>query len=323
MSKKRVVQERVIEEIEPTTLGLFFGSLFRLIFVSLKIFFFIFVKICKFFGLWLPIIYALFGLLLYVTTGFNPFRGDLYANIYITGFSLCIAFVIILTGRNLFFRPFRGISLGFSNPIWQRSKSDNKNPLYSEENTDEKSGDIAKTQPKAEETTIDPNLPPHANQSPYVNPYDMTGQNMQPMAYPYVVHNPMLYTQNPYPPYIPQYGAPVIMPQVPPIPNQASNAAMYGRSSNINQNIQDKTSQNYGTGRPNLSTFAMDISTPSSSSNQGNPNSSIQTGNTADKAPKIYFSKREPTLLVHEYEDRFETFRVVNGTPIKDKVEYK
>lgn len=39
--------------------------------------------------------------------------------------------------------------------------------------------------------------------------------------------------------------------------------------------------------------------------------------------PKIYYSAREKDTLVHEYNDRFEVFRVIDGRTILDKVEYK
>jgi hypothetical protein len=39
--------------------------------------------------------------------------------------------------------------------------------------------------------------------------------------------------------------------------------------------------------------------------------------------PKIYYSALEKDTLVHEYEDRFEVFRIRDGRPILDKVEYK
>lgn len=39
--------------------------------------------------------------------------------------------------------------------------------------------------------------------------------------------------------------------------------------------------------------------------------------------PKIYYSSLEKYTLVHEYGDRFEVYRVIDGRPVLDKVEYK
>lgn len=39
--------------------------------------------------------------------------------------------------------------------------------------------------------------------------------------------------------------------------------------------------------------------------------------------PKIYLAKLEPNTLIHEYSDRFEVYRLVNGKAVKDRVEFK
>ena len=39
--------------------------------------------------------------------------------------------------------------------------------------------------------------------------------------------------------------------------------------------------------------------------------------------PNIYLSAVEENTLIHEYSDRFEVYKLVNGRAIRDKVEYK
>lgn len=39
--------------------------------------------------------------------------------------------------------------------------------------------------------------------------------------------------------------------------------------------------------------------------------------------PNIYLSKVEADTLIHEYNDRFEVYKLVDGRAIKDKVEFK
>lgn len=39
--------------------------------------------------------------------------------------------------------------------------------------------------------------------------------------------------------------------------------------------------------------------------------------------PRIYYSVREKDTLIHEYSDRFEVYRIVEGRPLLHKVEYK
>lgn len=39
--------------------------------------------------------------------------------------------------------------------------------------------------------------------------------------------------------------------------------------------------------------------------------------------PKIYMSALEPNILIHEYSDRFEVYRMINGRAIRDRIEFK
>ncbi|MDR2266126.1 MAG: hypothetical protein LBE09_00875 [Christensenellaceae bacterium] len=231
MAKKRVIEERVIEEKEATALGLFLGSLLKLIFIFLKFLFVVLYKISIFFGLWLPALYALFGVIMHFATGFDPFAGGLYANLYISGFTLCMVFAVITSGWHIFLKPFRGVKTGFANPVWKRTKTNTDTPkaTNSTESNAQSNSPAIENQPTTTNTTY---------------PYQHTNRYVDPNAYVPPVYPP---TQNAY---------------------------------------QAQTQ-------------------------------------TQSEVPQIYFSKREPSLLVHEYKDRFETFRIINGKPIKDKVEYK
>lgn len=42
-----------------------------------------------------------------------------------------------------------------------------------------------------------------------------------------------------------------------------------------------------------------------------------------EESPKIYYSSLEGNTLIHEYSDRFEVFRIIDGRLLRDKVEYK
>lgn len=42
-----------------------------------------------------------------------------------------------------------------------------------------------------------------------------------------------------------------------------------------------------------------------------------------EESPKIYLSKVEPDTLIHEFSDRFEVYKMVDGEAVKDRVEYK
>lgn len=63
----------------------------------------------SFTGLWLPLFYAVLGVVLFLTTGFNPFDWKLEGQLYISGFVACVLCSIAITIRNLIIKPFRSI----------------------------------------------------------------------------------------------------------------------------------------------------------------------------------------------------------------------
>lgn len=66
---------------------------------------------------------------------------------------------------------------------------------------------------------------------------------------------------------------------------------------------------------------------PLLSENPSNKDSLTQEESALPRAyreePKVYYSTREPNTLIHEYNDRFEVYRVVGEHKFLDKVEYK
>lgn len=73
-------------------------GLFRLLF-----------KIIISFGLYLPGLYALFGYILHVTTGFDPFDFKVYSVIYLSGGVACVICAIIISVRNTIVMPAKSI----------------------------------------------------------------------------------------------------------------------------------------------------------------------------------------------------------------------
>lgn len=156
-------------------------------------------RIMMFLGLWIPFLYAFFGLILYGLFRFNPFDKSLNATLYLIGFGLTVLCALIISVKNLIIKPFKSIREGYKNPVWVRDKN----------------GKVVAA-PEAEEPTREP--------TPY--------------------------TKNEEPP-----------------------EAVYARPE--------------------------------------------------AERPKIYYSKREKDTLIHEYSDRFEVYRVIEGKPLLHKVEYK
>lgn len=73
-------------------------GLFRLIF-----------KIIVSFGLYLPGFYALFGYILNLTTGFDPFDFKVYSVVYLSGGVACVICAIIISVRNIIVMPAKSI----------------------------------------------------------------------------------------------------------------------------------------------------------------------------------------------------------------------
>lgn len=64
-------------------------------------------KVLVTFGLWLPALYALLGVILYYGADFNPFGFDVYSVIYLSGGVACVVCAIIISVRNVFVLPVK------------------------------------------------------------------------------------------------------------------------------------------------------------------------------------------------------------------------
>ena len=78
--------------------GLFklIGGLFKLLFKALIML-----------GLWVPLLYALFGLILHYTLGFEPFDFSTFSTFYIVGGIVCIVIVVIISAYNVLINPLK------------------------------------------------------------------------------------------------------------------------------------------------------------------------------------------------------------------------
>lgn len=117
--------------------GLFIGSTIKFVVMSFDLVAKFFARILLFFGLWLPALYAVFGLILFWIFGFNPFDFQLEGQLYISGFVACCICSLIITIRNLIVKPTKSIIYGYKKPLWQKPKR-----VYIDE---EKEGDISST----------------------------------------------------------------------------------------------------------------------------------------------------------------------------------
>lgn len=104
--------------------GLFVGSVLR----SIVVFFgFILKFILKFvtvFGLWIPLIYASFGLILYLALDFNPFRLDTLGTLYLCGAIATVVCAAVIAVRNIVVKPVKSIYQGYKHPIWEKNREE-------------------------------------------------------------------------------------------------------------------------------------------------------------------------------------------------------
>jgi hypothetical protein len=102
------------------SVGLFLGSALRIIFGIIKGILKIVYKLLVFFGLWIPVVYVIFGAILHRFTGFNPFGFSLYGTIYLSGFVAAVVCCIIIAVKNAVVKPARSVYEGYKNPIWKK-----------------------------------------------------------------------------------------------------------------------------------------------------------------------------------------------------------
>jgi len=101
-------------------MGFFLGSLLRFI-VNIAVG--ILKVVCKlliFFGLWIPLVYIIFGVVLNKTIGFNPLDFSLYSTIYLSGLIGAIVACVIIAVKNGVLKPAKSVYSGFVNPLGRK-----------------------------------------------------------------------------------------------------------------------------------------------------------------------------------------------------------
>ena len=78
-------------------------------------------------ALW-PAGYALYGLILYLGWGFEPFAGGIWSGIFIAGGVVCILLFLIKAALNTVSEPKRAFGEGFTNPVWEKRKKTESAP---------------------------------------------------------------------------------------------------------------------------------------------------------------------------------------------------
>ncbi len=252
--KKRAKDIPVREEKKRPDAGTFIGTIIRSVVVVLGFILKVICKACTLLGLWIPIVYSLFGVALYLIFKFNPFNFDTLGTLYLCGGIACIIGAAIIAVRNLIVRPVKSIYNGYKHPLWEKAE---------DVKTIEKKEAESRWSRYKKEKETEKFLPPEVPQ------WENTAAERKV-----------------------DYGSLL--------------APLDDFDEVLKEERSEKISLDWLPKRSNKETEKVNI-----------------VAETPTEKPQVYFSVLEPDILVHEYSDRFELYRV-NGhktTPVG--VEYK
>lgn len=106
--------------------GIYMGSALRSI-VEFSVFVLrILTKILIIFGLWVPAVYAIFGLIMYLAFDFSPFDFSTYSTIYLSGAVACVVCSLIISVKNIIIKPAKSIYKGYKHPFWEKKRKRRK-----------------------------------------------------------------------------------------------------------------------------------------------------------------------------------------------------
>jgi hypothetical protein len=249
----------MVKRAKGCAFGLLIGTVIRTLIVVVEFLSRILAKILVLFGLWIPLIYAIFGVILYYIFHFNPFDFSLYSTLYLSGAAACIVSCLIISIRNIVIRPARSVYDGYKHPLWERNR---------EKNIEQEDAEFAEYVVKKKSETLAPE-----------EIDDFSTKKYRKKRVDYLA--------------------------------PTDDFAIKG-SEPISDNFDIS---------PNDRRFAYNVNFDDNN-RYFNQESMLPAKIKAEK-PQVYFSKLEPALLVHEYSDRFELFRIDNHRSILDRVEYK
>lgn len=230
--------------------GMFLGSVLRSI-VEFSVFVLrILTKILIIFGLWVPAVYAIFGLIMYLAFDFSPFDFSTYSTIYLSGAVACVVCSLIISVKNIIIKPAKSIYKGYKHPFWEKKEEEK---------------------------------PPQSLQNRW-EVYNQTKNDA-------VLNTPEILAIKPKK----EYAVPEYLPS--------------------NEDFIDRTTKE--SERAKITLF------PNWLPKKTAEEQPIVASEPQLERPHIYFSKLEPDIMVHEYEDRYELYRLEGSKTVPVRVEYK
>ena len=214
-------------------------------------------KILVTFGLWLPALYALLGVILHLGAGFDPFGFDVYSIIYLSGAVACVVCAVIISVRNIFVMPVR-------------SAVKRRREKINDKWADEEFAAREQTEKKEREEKERRLSPPEGDDYPEFDEEEQEDK-----------------AEGKEEEEIPEYL--------------------------IDADAEDDEQ------RKSASELLFDW-VPQKKHTASKPK---MKSVPKKEVPEVYFSKLNPSILVHEYSDRFELFKVVGDKTEYVGVEYK
>lgn len=247
----------MIKKAKGCAFGLLIGTLLRTLIVVVEFLSRLLAKVLVLFGLWIPLIYAIFGVILYYVFHFNPFDFSIYSTLYLSGAAACVVSSLIISIRNIILRPAKSVYDGYKHPLWERHRDENIE--------------------KEEEEFQDYVLKKRAEKLVPEEIEDFSTHKYRKKQVEFLPPNEDFAPKE--------------------LASSVKSAPIYDRYA-YNVNFNDN--------KPSFT----------------NKEPMLAPAIRQEK-PQVYFSKLEPELLVHEYSDRFELFKIVNHRSVLDRVEYK
>lgn len=218
----------------------------------------LFLKITVTFGLWLPALYALLGVILHFGAGFDPFGFDVYSIIYLSGGVACVVCAVIISVRNILVMPVRSA-------VAKRKEKVN------DKWADEEFAAREQAEKAAKEKRERKLSPPEADDYPKFDEEEKDEKSEE---------------KNEFDDEIPEY---LIDADEDGEKEKTASELLFDW---VPQKKEVKE-------KPKMASV---------------PKKEI---------PEVYFSKLNPNILVHEYADRFELFKVIGDKTEYVGVEYK
>lgn len=243
----------MVKRAKGCAFGLLIGTFIRTLIMVVEFLSRILAKILVLFGLWIPLIYAIFGVILYYVFHFNPFDFSLYSTLYLSGAAACVVSSLIISIRNIVVKPARSVYEGYKHPLWERNR---------EKKIEQEEAEFAEYVLKKRGDTLAPEQ---------IDDFSTKRYKKKKVEY--------------------------LLP---------------------GDDFSNNSSENFDISTDRKLAYNVNFN----DNRYFNPEPMSLAPIKAEK-PQVYFSKLEPELLVHEYSDRFELFRIENHRSILDRVEYK